>query len=158
MSSNNPNDRGNGGNSGDVRHVNPDNAATDPRAAAQQEEVRANHDALQEQARRVEASVPSGDLRDPQQAATDPDAAAAQDRVKADHDAMQAQSRRVEASVPADVRDTPVQPSNLGRQATEDNAASIRNVDEARDNADAARESARRVQDSVPEGQDRDRR
>lgn len=149
-SSNDTKDRGN---SGDVRRVNPDNAATDPNAAAQQDQVKADRNALEEQARRVEASVP-GDTRDPRQAATDPDAAAAQDRVKADHDRMQESARRVEASVPADVRDTPVQRANPGTDATEDTGQSSRNADAARENADASRESARRVQDSVS---DRDR-
>ena len=129
------------------RRPDPDNAATDPRAAAQQDQVKRDHDALEEQARRVEASVPSN-----QQPATDPDAAAKQDQVRADHDRMQESARRVEASVPADVRDTPVQPANIGTQAT----------DEARANADAARDSARRVADSVTnpvtEERDRDRR
>jgi hypothetical protein len=143
----------NSGNTGDVRRHNPDNAATDPNAAAQQEQVKADHDALQAQAARVEASVPRNN-----QPATDPDAAATQDRVKADHDRMQAQSARIEASVPADVRDTPIERANLGNTASEDTAQSTRNVDAARDNADAARESARRVQDSVPDPQDRDRR
>ena len=149
-SSNNRND---GGSTGDVRRVNPDNAATDPNAAAQQNQVKADHDALQESARRVQSSVPSN-----QQPATDPDAAATQDRVKADRDRLQESARRVESSVSADVRDTPVQPANLGTTATGDDAQSIRNVDEARRNADAARESARRVEQSVPEELDRDRR
>ena len=148
---NNRNVSDNGGRIGEVRHANPDNAAVDPRAAAQQDQVRADHDALEEQARRVESSVPSSG-----EAATDPDAAAAQDRVKADHDRMQDQARRVEASVPAGVRDTPVQAANLSN-ATEDTAQSRRNVDAAHDNANAARESAQRVQDSVPDA-DRDRR
>ncbi len=157
MSLNNPND---GRNTGGVHRVNPDNAATDPRAAAQQDQVRADHDALQEQARRVEASVPGGTgftegAADPGHAATDPGAAAVQDRVKADHDRMQESARRVEASVPADVRDTPIQAANLGTQATEDTGQLNRNVDTARENAVASRESARRVQDSVD---DRDRR
>lgn len=150
-SSNNQNDRGN---TGDVRHVNPDNAATDPNAAAQQDQVKADKNALQEQARRVEASVP-GNTLDPRHAATDPGAAAAQDRVKADHDQLEDSARRVEASVPAEVRDTPVQPANLGTHATEDTAQSTRNADAARDNAEASRQSARRVQDSVD---DRNRR
>jgi hypothetical protein len=60
-SSNDQNNRG--GSTGEVRRVNPDNAATDPSAAAQQNQVKADHDALQEQARRVESSVPP-DVRD----------------------------------------------------------------------------------------------
>jgi hypothetical protein len=145
------NDRSNGGNTGDVRHHHdPDNAATDPRAAAQQEQVKADKNALEEQARRVEASVPN-DTRDPGAAATDPDAAAAQDRVKADHDRMQDHARRVEASVPADVRDTPIQASDAAGNATEDTSESRRKVDAAHANAEAARESAQRVQDSVPD-------
>ena len=145
------NDRSNGGNTGDVRRHDPNNAVTDRDAAAQQDQVKADRNALEEQARRVEASTPNNGP------ATDPDAAAAQDRVKADHDRLEAQTRRVEASVPADVRDTPIQRANLGNDATEDNSQSIRNVDAARDNANAARESARRVAESAPDA-DRDRR
>lgn len=108
----------------EVRHADPDRAATDPRAAAQQDQVKADHDALLEQSRRVESSV-SQSVRDTPvqqssandtsvphrtdvQVATDPQAAAQQDRVKADHDALEESARRVKASVPADVRDTPV--------------------------------------------------
>lgn len=79
--------------------ADPNNAATDPRAAVQQDQVKADKEALQEQARRVESSVPA-DARP----ATDPELAAAQDQVHADHDRMQEQSRRVAASTPADVR------------------------------------------------------
>lgn len=107
--SNNPNDRSNSGSTGEVRQHDPNNAATDPNAAAQQDQVKADRDALQEQARRVEASVPSSG-----EAATDRDAAAAQDRVKADHDRIQESARRVEASVPADVRDTPIDRADRG--------------------------------------------
>lgn len=63
--------------------------------------------------------------------------------------------RRVEASVSADLRDTPVQAANLGTQASEDTSQPVRNVDTARENADASRESPRRVQDSVPDRDDR---
>jgi hypothetical protein len=141
-SSDNVNDRDNGGTRGEVQHADPERAATDPRAAAQQEQVKRDHDQLEESARRVDASVASGGG-----AATDRDAAAKQDRVKADHDALQESARRVEASVPADVRDTPVQPANFTQGA-----------DEARANADAMRDSARRVEDSLPEETDRNRR
>jgi hypothetical protein len=84
----------------------------------------------------------------PDHAATDPRAAAQQDQVKRDHDKLEESARRVEASVPAGVRDTPVQAShfNNNNTATEDTTESQRNVDEARANADAARESARRNQ------------
>lgn len=88
--------------------ANPENAATDPKAAAQQEQTRRDHDAIEESARRVDESV-----RD---AATDPRAAAQQDQIRRDHDAMEESARRVEASVPKSVRDTPVE-----------------NIDEARD-------------------------
>jgi len=44
-------------------HANPDHAATDPRAAAQQDQVKRDHDALEESSRRVESSVPP-DVRD----------------------------------------------------------------------------------------------
>ena len=79
--------------------INPDNAATDVRAKAQQDQVRADHDALQESARRVEASVPSND-----QPATDPVAAARQDQVRADHDRLEESARRVDATAPNSVR------------------------------------------------------
>ena len=88
-----------------TRTNDPNNAATDPRAAASQDQVKRDHDALADSARRVESSA--------SQSTTDPDAAAKQDRLKADHDRLQELARRVEASVPAEVRDTPVQPVNL---------------------------------------------
>jgi hypothetical protein len=40
-------------------HANPDHAATDPRTAAKQEQVKRDHAALEESARRVDASVSS---------------------------------------------------------------------------------------------------
>jgi hypothetical protein len=83
-------------------HVNPDHAATDPAAAAKQDQIRADHAALQESARRIDAS---------QQTTTDASAAAKQDQVRADHDALEESARRVKSSVSADVRNTPVQPS-----------------------------------------------
>ena len=49
--------------SGAVRQADPQQAATDPVAAARQEQVRADHDALQESERRVDASV-SQEVRD----------------------------------------------------------------------------------------------
>lgn len=139
----NPNERGT---EGEVRQANPDNAATDRNAAAKQDQVRRDHDALEESVRRVEASVPSN-----QQAATDPAAAAKQDQVRADHDRLQESARRVENSVSADVRDTPVQPADNYVDDGRGNAGSAReHADSARANADAARESARRVENSVP--------
>jgi uncharacterized protein involved in exopolysaccharide biosynthesis len=86
-----PNDR-------DAHRPNPDNAATDPNAAAKQDQIKADHDALQDSARRVESSVPASG-----EAATDPTAAALQDRVKADRDRLQESARRVEQSAPADL-------------------------------------------------------
>ena len=91
----------------DHRH-DPDHAATDPRAAAQQDQIKRDHDALEESRRRVESSTPDGG------AATDPRAAALQDRTHADHDRIQESARRVESSVSQDVRDTPVPPSHSG--------------------------------------------
>jgi hypothetical protein len=73
----------------------------------------------------------------------DPNAAAKQDQVKRDHDALEASARRVESSVPSQVRDTPVQP--MSATDTGDGA------EEAHENANAARESARRVQNSAPD-------
>lgn len=139
MTSSNNDNRNDNRNDTGVRQHNPENAATDPVAAAQQDQVKRDHDALAAQAARVDASVPANG-----EAATDPDAAARQDQVKADHDRMAEASRRIEASVPADVRDNPVPPSNLGVNATEDTTQSRQNVDNARANADAARDSARR--------------
>ena len=104
--------------------ANPNNAATDPRAAAQQDEVKRNHDALEAQKERVDASVPHGG----REAATDPDAARTQDQVRRDHDRLADSARRVESSV---------------AQTTEDPEAR-RKTDEAHANAEAARESTRR--------------
>lgn len=42
-----------------THRADPEHAETDPRDAALQEQVRADHDALEESARRVEASVPA---------------------------------------------------------------------------------------------------
>ncbi|HYR29025.1 MAG TPA: hypothetical protein VEU30_11210 [Thermoanaerobaculia bacterium] len=94
---------------------NPDNAATDPRAAAVQDQVKRDHDALEESARRVESSVSSTGG-----AVTDPAAAAKQDRVREDHDRLEESARRVEASVPPEVRDRPVQPANIGTQVSDE--------------------------------------
>jgi hypothetical protein len=146
-----PNDSDAGRRSGEIRPVDPENAATDPRAAAQQDQIKADHEALQQSARRVESSV-QGSARDT--AATDPAAAALQDRTKADHDRLQESARRVESSVPADVRDTPIQPANT----TIDEAQLERDLDAARRHADEVREAARRLHESVPEERDRDRR
>jgi hypothetical protein len=46
-----------------VHRADPRHAATDPANAARQEQVKEDHDALQESARRVESSVPA-DVRD----------------------------------------------------------------------------------------------
>lgn len=178
----------NSGNTGDVRQTDPRNAAIDPNAAAQQSQVKADHDALEASARRVESSVPAdvrdtpiqrsdasagtvsgsgassggstGDVRraDPGQAAVDPVDAARQDQVRADHDALQESARRVEASVSSDVRNTPVQHTDAATRASEDTTEATRNGDAARANADAARDSARRVEQSLPDAADRDRR
>lgn len=58
-----PNDRNASGRIGEVRPVDPENAATDPRAAAQQDQIKADHEALEESARRVQSSVPA-EVRD----------------------------------------------------------------------------------------------
>lgn len=104
--------------------ANPNNAATDPRAAAQQDEVKRNHDALEAQKERVDASVPHGG----REAATDRDAAAVQDQVRRDHDRLEQSARRVESSVNRDSEDPEAR----------------RKVDEAHRNAEAARDSANR--------------
>lgn len=134
------------------RHADPANAATDPHAAAQQAQVKADHDALEESARRVESSVEGRNATFAGEAATDPAAARKQDQVKADHDALAASARRVESSVSADVRDTPVQHTDL-----RSGAGTTGDADDARRNADIARDSARRVDASVDE-EPRDRR
>ena len=125
---NNPNDRTNDRNLDDTR---PD-VATDARAAARQEQVKADHAALEESARRVESSVGAGLSTTPvHEAATDPAAAAKQDQIKADRDALQESARRVESSVPADVRNTPVQQANdtvrsIADSTVPDDARSLR--------------------------------
>ena len=132
---------------GDVQKPDPNNAAVDPSAAAQQNQVKADHDALQESARRVQSSV-SSDVRDtpvqpaeraqrgrsaatehvnPDRAAPDPRAAATQDQTKADHDQLEESARRVDASVPASVRNTPVQPVKSGTNRADVPGGSDRN-------------------------------
>jgi hypothetical protein len=76
---------------------------------------------------------------DPKHAAVDPAAAAKQEQVKADHAALEESARRVESSVSSAVRDTPIRPADTTTGDAED----------ARRNADIARESARRVEASV---------
>lgn len=93
---------------------------------------------------------------DPENAATDPRAAAQQDQIRADHEALQEASRRVQSSVPPDVRDTPIQPANFAGAI--DEAQLDRDLDDARRHADQVRETARRLEESVPEEVDRDRR
>ena len=51
------------GREGEVREPRPENAARDPQAAARQEQIQRDSDALRESARRVEASAPS-EVRD----------------------------------------------------------------------------------------------
>lgn len=135
------NDGGKGRKAGDVQKPDPNNAAVDPNAAARQDQIKADHDALQESARRVKSSVPS-DVREtpvqpaerglgsssntagrgnPERAATDPRAAATQEQTKANHDRLQESARRVDASVPASVRNTPIQHSDTSTRATTGN-------------------------------------
>ena len=47
------------GRTGEVREPRPENAAQDPQAAARQEQVERDTDAMRESARRVDASTPS---------------------------------------------------------------------------------------------------
>ena len=137
------------------RHVDPANAATDPRAAAQQEQVKADHAALEESTRRVEASVGnSGADTTRREPATDPQAAEKQEQMKADHDELAASARRVESSVSPDVRNTPIQHTDH-RSSPASPAAS--GAEDAHRNAEIARESARRVEESV-EDRDKPRR
>jgi hypothetical protein len=86
----------------DENRADPNRAATDPRAAEQQRQLKADHDAIEASARRVAAS--GGDAG----TTTDPEAAAQQDRIKADHDALEESARRVRGSVPRDVREEPI--------------------------------------------------
>ena len=95
----------------ETHHANPDHAATDPAAAARQDQVKADHAALEESARRIDATVNENSTR------TDPQASARDAQRRADHDALERSADRVAASVPADVRDTPVQPANVTRSA-----------------------------------------
>ncbi|HEX8618931.1 MAG TPA: hypothetical protein VF911_15215 [Thermoanaerobaculia bacterium] len=136
MSSNDQNDSGNSGN---VQRANPDNAATDTNLAAQQDQVRANRDALQEQERRVDASVSSETRDTPVQPMgdTNRDNADRQDQMKADHDALQEQARRVDASMPAN-----------GEAATDPDAAAMQ--DRVKADHDQMQEASRRIQASVP--------
>ena len=172
-SGNDQNGGSNSGNSGGVRHADPQQAAVDAGAAAQQDQVKADRDALQESAQRVDSSIPAG-VRDTPVAqgnaggAVDSAAAALQDQVRADHDALQASARRVESSVSADVRDTPIQRADQGIGSGDENRGSdVRNTDTppAAVDADAAalqdrvkadhdvlQDSARRVAASVPAG------
>ena len=46
------------GREGEVREARPENAARDPEAAAKQQQVQRDSDALRESARRIEASTP----------------------------------------------------------------------------------------------------
>ena len=61
-------------------------------------------------------------------------------------------ARRVEASVPAEIRNTPVQAANVGTagQGGEDNTQAVRNMQEVRENTEANREQARRVEATTP--------
>ncbi len=139
MSSNDQNDGGNRGNSGDVQRADPNNAATDANLAARQDQVKANRDALEEQGRRVDASV-SADVRDtPVQGMGDTDRTNAdrQDQIKADRDALQEQARRVDASIPAN-----------GEAATDPDAAASQ--DQVKADHDRMEEASRRIQASVP--------
>jgi hypothetical protein len=99
-----------------------------------------------------------GEVRraNPNDAATDPVDAAKQEQVRADHDALQASADRVDASLAAGVRDTPIQHTDASSRASEDTTEVTRNGDLARANADAARDSAARVDRSVAD--DRNRR
>ena len=54
---NNPNGHGK---LGEVRKPDPNDAATDPRDAARQEQIKRDHDALEDSRRRVERSVNEG--------------------------------------------------------------------------------------------------
>jgi hypothetical protein len=101
---------------GTVHRANPENAAVDPHAAAQQEQVKADRDALRDTARRLE-STPTEQGSEP---ATDPAAAAKQDQVRADTAAIEESARRVQSSVSAEVRDTPIQPASEARDAGRD--------------------------------------
>jgi hypothetical protein len=66
-------------------------AATDPRAAAKQEQVKADRDALERSARRVEASVPSDVRETPVQPA---DAVRATDEARRNADALRDSAER----------------------------------------------------------------
>ncbi len=72
----------------ETHQADPSHAATDRGAAAQQEQVKRDHDRLEESARRVESSVPSSG------AATDAGAAEQQDRVAGNAGALRDSARR----------------------------------------------------------------
>ena len=118
-------------NNDDVRRANTERPAVDREAARRQDEVKANHDALEAQARRVESSV-SADVRSTpigEMNRSDFEAAANQSRVHADHDAMEASARRVSASVST---------------SSEDATDARRRSAEAHENAEAARRNNKR--------------
>lgn len=56
-------DRNTNGSSGSTRRPDPQAAAQDPENARRQEQMKADHDALQEQRRRVDATTPA-DIKD----------------------------------------------------------------------------------------------
>jgi hypothetical protein len=83
---------------------NAQNAATDPQAAAKQDQVKRDHDVLEESARRVEASVPSH-VRDTPIQPSDAAENTAQPARNADDarrnaDAARDSARRVDESIP----------------------------------------------------------
>jgi hypothetical protein len=121
-----------------TRTVNPDNAATDPRAAAQQRQIKKDHDVLVASAKRTAATA-SGDQRGASArrsnrngAATDPRGAAIQKQVKRDRDSLAATARRIDSTA-----------------AVVEDPEAARKSDRAHKNAEAARKSARRVQRST---------
>ena len=96
------------GTGGDVRHANPDLATVDRDAAAKQDRVKADHDVLQESARRVEASVPESVRETPVQqpdrsnSSGDDDAQSIRnlEDSRRNADAARESARRVEESTP----------------------------------------------------------
>lgn len=74
---------------GTTRQANPNNAATDPRGAAVQKQVKRDHDRLAATARRIDSS---------QGVAEDPEAARKSDRAHRNAEAARSSAKRVQRS------------------------------------------------------------
>jgi hypothetical protein len=139
----NPNDRSDTSNlsgEGDTRRADPNRAAVDPQNAATQEQVRADHDALQESARRVESSVSSA-VRDNPVGQTSAAGTASEDTTEAVRNGDAARANADAARDSARTRTNPEHAETDPRNAAQQ--------DQMRADHDALQQSARRVEQSV---------